>query len=216
RSDDIKLFSMATIITGRTEQEARDKYQDYLRFINPEAAIAMFSGWTGIDFSRYAPDEPIRYMKLDAGISSALENFTIGDPNRIWTVAELARHKAIGGRGPLFIGDPVQVADQIEAWVDATDVDGLNLSYAVSPGAYEDFADFIVPDLPARGRYKRDCRAGTLRQTLGGYDALLPERHPGASHRFFSARRVPKAAGEPLYSRNQTRSPPVAYSTTKR
>lgn len=187
RSDDIKLFSMATIITGRTEQEARDKYQDYLRFINPEAAIAMFSGWTGIDFSRYAPDEMIRYMKLDAGISSALENFTIGDPNRIWTVAELARHNAIGGRGPLFIGDPVQVADQIEAWVDATDVDGLNLSYAVSPGAYEDFADFIAPELQARGRYKRDYRAGTLRQKLGGDDALLPERHPGASHRFFSA-----------------------------
>jgi alkanesulfonate monooxygenase len=182
-ADDIKFFSMATIIVGRTEKEAQDKFRDYQNYINPQAALAMFSGWTGIDFSKYDPDEPIRYLKLDAGISSALENFTIGDPDRVWTVGELARHNAIGGRGPLFIGSVEQVADAIEHWVDTTDVDGLNLSYAVTPEAYEDFADLVAPELQRRGRYKTAYREGTLREKLGGASPLLPERHPAAGFR---------------------------------
>jgi len=182
-ADDIKFFSMATIIVGRSEKEAQDKFRDYQNYINPQAALAMFSGWTGIDFSKYDPDEPIRYLKLDAGISSALENFTIGDPDRVWTVGELARHNAIGGRGPLFIGSVEQVADAIEHWVDATDVDGLNLSYAVTPEAYEDFADLVVPELQQRGRYKTAYRDGTLREKLGGASPLLPARHPAAGFR---------------------------------
>jgi len=184
RAADIQFFAMATIIVGRTEREARDKLRDYQSYINPEAALAMFSGWTGIDFSKYDPDEPIRYLKLDAGISSALEGFTIGDPNRVWTVGELARHNAIGGRGPVFVGDPQQVADELENWIDATDLDGFNLSYAVTPEAYIDFADLVVPELQRRHRYKTAYQPGTLREKIHPENqALLPARHPAAAFR---------------------------------
>lgn len=182
-ANDIKFFAMATIITGRTAQEAQDKYQDYKRYVTPEAALAMFSGWTGIDFSTYDPDEPIRYMQLDAGTSSALEGFTRLDPERVWTVKELALHNAIGGRGPVFIGTPQVVADALEDWVDGTDIDGFNLSYAVTPEAYDDFADFIVPELQARGRYKTQYVPGTLREKLSGQGRLLLDTHPGAAFR---------------------------------
>jgi alkanesulfonate monooxygenase len=180
---DIQFFTMATIITGRTSKEARDKYEDYRRYVTPEAALAMFSGWTGIDFSTYDPDEPIRYMQLDAGTSSALEGFTKLDPERVWTVRELALHNAIGGRGPVFIGAPHEVASALEEWVDETDIDGFNLSYAVTPEAYEDFADFIVPELQTRGRYKTAYAPGTLREKLSRAGRLLNDRHPGSAFR---------------------------------
>jgi len=180
---DISFFAMATIITGRTSKEAQDKYQDYRRYVTPEAALAMFSGWTGIDFSVYDPDAPIRYLELDAGVSSALEGFTRLDPDRVWTVGELALHNAIGGRGPVFVGDPAEVADALEAWVDETDIDGFNLSYAVTPEAYEDFADFIVPELQTRQRYKTAYSSGTLREKLGGSSPYLSSSHPGARFR---------------------------------
>ncbi|MDR5836480.1 LLM class flavin-dependent oxidoreductase [Caballeronia sp. LZ034LL] len=185
RADDILFFAMATIIAGRTEAEARDKLADYERFISTDAALALFSGWTGIDFSRLDPDAPIRHLKIEDGIRSALENFTTGDPERVWTVGELARHNAIGGRGPLFVGSPEQVADEMEAWMDATGIDGFNLSYAVTPEAYEDFADLIVPELQRRGRYKHGYTPGTLREKLfAPRGARLPDRHPGAAFRF--------------------------------
>lgn len=144
----------------------------------------LFSGWTGIDCSGLDPDEPIRDMKVDKGTRSALENFTTSDPARIWTVRELASHNLIGGRGPVFVGDPAHVADQLEHWMDATDIDGFNLSYAVTPGGFEDFADLIVPELQHRRRYKTGYRDGTLREKLGvAGGARLPPRHPAGRYR---------------------------------
>jgi FMN-dependent oxidoreductase (nitrilotriacetate monooxygenase family) len=181
---DIQFFAMATIVTAATGKEAQEKIEEYQHYASTEAALVLFSGWTGIDFSRLDPDEPIRDMKVDQGIRSALENFTTSDPARIWTVRELASHNAIGGRGPVFVGDPAHVADQLEHWMDATGIDGFNLSYAVTPGGFEDFADLIVPELQQRRRYKTAYRDGTLREKLGvAGSARLPSQHPAARHR---------------------------------
>ena len=46
---------------------------------------------------------------------------------------EIARHAAIGGRGPVVIGSGEEVADELRAWVEETDVDGFNLSRSVAP-----------------------------------------------------------------------------------
>ncbi len=121
---------------------------------------------------------------------SALESFTSADPNRTWTVRELAEHVAIGGRGPLFVGSAEQIADTLIAWVEATDIDGFNLAYAVTPESFEDFVELVVPELQRRGAYKRDYRAGTLREKLFGAGPRLPPSHPAARYRF-----APKAPG---------------------
>lgn len=181
---EILFFSMATTIVGATEEEARAKLESYRRYLNPEAALILFSGWTGIDFSTHDLDAPIRFDARSQGLVSALEAFSIADPDRVWTVRELAEHNAIGGRGPVFIGSPTQVADQIEAWVEATDVDGLNLSYAVTPGGFADFGALVVPELQRRGRFKQSYAPGTLREKLYGVGRNhLPESHPAAAFR---------------------------------
>ncbi|GGF58510.1 monooxygenase [Azorhizobium oxalatiphilum] len=193
---DLKFFSMATTIVGATEEEARARLADYRRYINPEAALILFSGWTGIDFSKWDLDAPITFDSGSQGLVSALEAFSIADPNRVWTVRELAEHNAIGGRGPVFVGSPAQVADQIEAWVEATDVDGLNLSYAITPGGFRDFGTHVVPELQRRGRFKQDYAPGTLREKLyGAGHARLRDTHPGSRHRPLSAEPLQRAAG---------------------
>jgi long-chain alkane monooxygenase len=96
----------------------------------------------------------------------------------------VAQHVGIGGIGPLVIGTPEQVADAIEAWFDQTDVDGLNVPFAVSPGDFEDIADMLVPELARRGRYKASYQPGTLREKLfGAGRARLTAPHPAAQHR---------------------------------
>lgn len=181
---ELLFFSMATVIVGATEEEARAKLADYRRYINPQAALILFSGWTGIDFSKHDLDAPIRFDDRTQGLVSALEAFSIADPDRVWTVRELAEHNAIGGRGPVFLGSPQQVADQIEAWVEATDVDGLNLSYAITPAGFADFGTYVVPELQRRGRFKRDYAPGTLREKLYGPGrSRLPASHPAAALR---------------------------------
>jgi hypothetical protein len=46
-------------------------------------------------------------------MTSAPEAFTIADPERRWTVREIARHAAIGGRGPVVVGSGIEVADEL-------------------------------------------------------------------------------------------------------
>ncbi|HLY45500.1 MAG TPA: 5,10-methylene tetrahydromethanopterin reductase, partial [Stellaceae bacterium] len=97
---------------------------------------------------------------------------------------ELAAHVAIGGRGPLFVGAPEDIADTLIDWVERTGVDGFNLAYAVTPESFEDFVDLVVPELTRRGAYKRDYRPGTYREKLFGPGrAHLAPPHPAAIYR---------------------------------
>lgn len=180
---DLIIFTMMTVITAPTAQQAEAKLAEYTQHVSEEGALALMSGWTGVDFSQYAPDEPIRYDARDAQ-TSALEGFTIADPNRVWTVREIARHAAIGGRGPVVVGSPQKVADELLGWVDETGVDGFNLAYAVTPETFSDFVDLVVPELQRRGVYKTKYAPGTLREKLYGAGcAHLPSNHPAAKFR---------------------------------
>ena len=135
---EILMFSMFTIILGRTEAEAKAKYADYRSHINPEGALTLMSGWTGVDFSTYDLDQQVRHVQNDAG-RTAMDNITRADPDRVWTVREVAQHVGIGGIGPVVVGTPEKVADEIEAWFDQTDVDGLNVPFAISPGRFRGY-----------------------------------------------------------------------------
>jgi FMN-dependent oxidoreductase (nitrilotriacetate monooxygenase family) len=179
---DILIFTLMTVITGRSEAEASAKHAEYHRFADYEAALTLFSGWTGVDFARYKPEDELRYIETEA-MRSALESFTSADPNRVWTVRELAEHVAIGGRGPLLVGAPEQIADAMISWVEATGIDGFNLAYAVTPESFEDFVDLVVPELQRRGVYKREYRGGSLREKLFGAGARLMPPHPAAGYR---------------------------------
>lgn len=180
---EILMFNMMTIILGNTDAEAAAKYADYRSHINPEGALALMSGWTGIDFSGYELDQQVRHVQNDAG-RSALDNVTRGDPNRVWTVRDVIEHVGIGGAGPVVVGTPESVADKIEDWFEKTDVDGLNVAFAISPGDFEDIADMLVPELTKRGRYKPEYAKGTLREKLfGDGRARLDAPHPAAGYR---------------------------------
>ncbi|MBR0694121.1 LLM class flavin-dependent oxidoreductase [Bradyrhizobium lablabi] len=180
---EILMFSMMCLIVGRTEAEAKAKYADYRSHVSHEGALALMSGWTGVDFSTYSLDQEVRHVQNEAG-RSAMDNVTRADPGRVWTVREVAEHVGIGGAGPVVVGTPEQVADKIEQWFEETDVDGLNVAFAISPGDFEDIADMLVPELTRRGRYKRDYAKGTLREKLfGAGRARLNDTHPASRYR---------------------------------
>jgi FMN-dependent oxidoreductase (nitrilotriacetate monooxygenase family) len=179
----IRIFNLTTAIVGRTAEEAREKHAEYRRYISLPGALTLISGWTGIDFSQYDLDEPVRYIRNEA-VHSAVESFTTADPSKVWTVREVAEWVGIGGFGPLLVGSASEVADEMESWVAETDLDGFNLAYVVTPETFADISDLLVPELQRRGRYKTDYAAGTLREKLfPGSGARLGQSHPAAHHR---------------------------------
>jgi FMN-dependent oxidoreductase (nitrilotriacetate monooxygenase family) len=180
---EILIFTMMTIVTDRTDALAEAKLAEYRTHVSEAGALALMSGWTGVDFAALPLDAPLRYTERNA-MASALEAFTTADPDRVWTVREIAAHAAIGGRGPVVVGGPERVADEMLSWMEETGIDGFNLAYAVTPETFVDFVDLVVPELQARGVYKTEYQPGTLREKLYGPGrARLPASHPAAKVR---------------------------------
>ncbi|MDN7245533.1 LLM class flavin-dependent oxidoreductase [Planococcus shenhongbingii] len=181
KKDDVKILALLTPIVGKTEEEAIEKYNDYKKHISHEGALALFGGWTGIDLSGYAPDQPLEYIENDA-IQSALENFTKILPGRKPTVNDIKEYVGIGGLGPFTVGSPEQVADTLEKWVNETGIDGFNIAYAITPGTFEDFIELVVPILQERGLVQKEYEGNSLRDALFGEGAHLSPAHPGKQY----------------------------------
>ncbi|MFT4040897.1 MAG: LLM class flavin-dependent oxidoreductase [Thermomicrobiales bacterium] len=181
---DIKFFCGRTVIVGRTEQEARDKAEEYRSYTSIDGALTHFSASTGIDFSLYELDEPITHVKNDAN-NSLVESIT-SRSSETWTVRKITERMQMGhGSIVPLVGSPEQIADELISWLDEAGVDGFNLGRTVTPECHADFIDLVVPILQERGRYKRDYAEGTLREKLfGAGRARLAGTHTGASYRY--------------------------------
>lgn len=180
----IKIFTEITIVTAATDEEAHAKYQELLSWADYEGALAFYAGITGIDLSDLDPDEPLEYVETDSA-RFALEIFSKADSTRTWTPNEVVRFLSIGAMGPVLVGSAQTVADELEAWIDEADIDGFNLAYATTPGTFEDFIEYVVPELQRRGRYWHDYDDGdTLRERLyGPGQPHVRDDHPAAQYR---------------------------------
>lgn len=179
----LKVFTLMTPIVGRTEEEAWEKYKELSSYISYEGALSLLSGWSGVDFSEYEPDQEIEYIETNA-VKSMMEGLTKSNPKKTWTVRELANFAGIGGMGPVAVGTPEKIADTLEEWIDKTDIDGFNLAYAVTPGTFKDFAELVIPELQKRGLVKKEYEEGTFREKLFGKgQPRLSEEHIGSKYR---------------------------------
>ena len=185
RADDVLVYGQALIVVAGTEESAQAKLDDYRAHVDIEGALALLSGWTGLDFSRYDPDAVIEYLENDAG-RTALASFSTADPTRKWTVREAAQFVGLGGRSPVFVGTPATVADALIAWQAATGIDGYNLTFAVMPETFDDIVDLVVPELQRRGVYRTRYDDGSLRHKLFGRGPHLPADHAGRRARIAS------------------------------
>jgi FMN-dependent oxidoreductase (nitrilotriacetate monooxygenase family) len=180
--DAVKIFSMATVIVAETDEAAEARLADYERFVDPDAALALFAGWTGLDLSGADLDAPLEYASTE-GNHSALASFTKLDPTRVWTLRELAKFVTIGGRGPVIVGSPSTVADELERWIEVADIDGFNLTSAVRPADLENFARLVSPELRRRGVLPEITPGTTFRDVVMGAGSRLASDHRGASFR---------------------------------
>lgn len=179
---DIIAIQGATVIVAPTSAEARELKEEYRRYIHHAGQLALVSGWTGIDLSGLGPDDLLEFQRSNA-IRSTLENLTI-KARTLPRVRDLLDFTPAGARGPLFIGSPVEVADEMLAWAEETDVDGFNLIRTVMPESLEAIVDLLIPELQSRGAFKAAYREGTLREKLFPEgSAYLPPNHAGASYR---------------------------------
>ena len=175
--DAVRVFVPATIIVAPTDAEARDIQHDYERCTDQVGNLASRSSLTGIDLSKYGPDDPMPGAKTNASqsIGAAL---TTG-AQRVLHIRDLMEFGE--GRDLFLVGSPSTVADQLIEWAEYTGVDGLNLTRTVEPGSLQNFCKLLVPELQDRGAYKTAYAEGPMREKMfPGTHGRVPANHPAA------------------------------------
>ncbi|BBH67257.1 N5,N10-methylene tetrahydromethanopterin reductase [Actinoplanes sp. OR16] len=180
----VKFFAIATVIVAPTDAEAQAKLADYQRHASVEGALARWSALMHIDLSALDLDKPLEYVETD-GIRGMVELFTTLDPSRTWTPRAIAEFVGVGGGGPVIVGSPATVADELERWADESGVDGFNIADPVPPVTFHDFVELAVPELQRRGLTRTSYEGSTLRESFYGAGVKrVRDDHPAARYRF--------------------------------
>lgn len=176
-----------TVVVAPTHDEAVARREEFDRLQSDEVVAALYSHNTGIDLLALDPDGTLEQV-LGRGAAGQtgqtnVTRFLGGDGRPAMSVREvLDELRGRGTRGFAITGDPVEVADELERVLDATDLDGFMLEPVFAPADVEDFADLVVPVLRARGRLPEVPATGTLREQLNGPgSSRLAADHPGRS-----------------------------------
>lgn len=112
----MKVLAGITLVVAATDEEARAKQQDLLRYGNREGALALFGGWPGVDMSNFEEDEDFRFVKEPAARSVIDRwNGTVpGSKNLAWNKDHIAEHLLLGGMATKIVGGPQTSVDELE------------------------------------------------------------------------------------------------------
>jgi FMN-dependent oxidoreductase (nitrilotriacetate monooxygenase family) len=167
----VKVLPGLVPVIGGTEAEAKARERELDEAIVPQYALAQLAATLRV---------PVDHLHLDRQLPDDLpsEDAIEGAKSRYTLVVELARRERLtvreligrlgGGRGHrTFTGTPEQIADTIEEWFTHGAADGFNVMPPVLPAGLEAFVDHVVPLLRARGLFRTEYTAPTLRGHYG-------------------------------------------------
>jgi alkanesulfonate monooxygenase len=166
--DQVKVMPGFYPVVGRTESEAKEKF-DYLQsLIQPSVGISILEHTIGVHGLDKLPlDGPVPEMADTNGPLSRQRLLLEAARRDKLTLWELCLLNA-GPRGhALVIGTPEHVADVMEHWFLNGAADGFNVMPAWLPGSLDDFVDMVIPELQRRGLFRTEYEATTLRGNLG-------------------------------------------------
>jgi alkanesulfonate monooxygenase len=180
----MKILPGAFVVVGETVEEARAKRAHLDSLVHYDSGIASLNGMLGYDVSGFDPDGPLPEIPPTNASQSARERIVTTARRDVLTIRQLAQ-RAGSYAGLAFVGTPRTIADEMERWLHEEGSDGFNVMFPYLPGGLDDFVDRVVPELQARGLFRREYEGATLRENLG---------LPRPSNRFFPARATAMAA----------------------
>ena len=176
---ELKIMPGLMAVPGRTEQEARDKYEILQELVDPVVGLQSLANYLG-DLSAYPLDGPVPEA-VSTRMHSRAKIFLDMARRHDYSIRELYLAVAGGNGHRLLIGTPARIVDEMEAWFRGGVADGFNMLPPWLPGGLEDVVDMIVPELQRRGLFRTHYAGTTLRDHLGA----APSRRRAAVHAAF-------------------------------
>jgi N-acetyl-S-(2-succino)cysteine monooxygenase len=167
RPDDLKIASGISVVIGESEQQARDKLESWQNLIHPDVGVMRLGQDLETDLSDLPLDQPVPEHRIPktSNFHKAYFDEIAGMIRQGLTLREIARR--YNRAKATFCGTVTQVADHMEAWMEAGACDGFMVSFLALPSSLVDFVDKVIPELQRRGVFRADYTGVTLRDHLG-------------------------------------------------
>jgi FMN-dependent oxidoreductase (nitrilotriacetate monooxygenase family) len=165
--DQLKVMPGAFVVLGSSAAEARRRKDLLDSLVHPDSGISSLSVMLGHDMSRCDLDGPLPPIPESNASKSSRDKVIERARAENLTVRQLAQW--IGGSFGILelVGTVQQVADEMQAWLEAEACDGFNLMFPWLPGGLDEVVDTLVPELQRRGIYRKAYAGPTLRDQLG-------------------------------------------------
>jgi alkanesulfonate monooxygenase len=162
----LKILPGVLVIVGETTADAEARRVQLDSLVHPDSGVPNLSMRLGTDASRFDLDAPLPEIpETNAGQSSRQSLIELARRENL-TVRQLAQ--LVGGYGGLqMVGTPAEIADQMQAWLEAEACDGFNVMFPYLPAGLDDVVNLVVPELQRRGLFRQDYEGTTLREHLG-------------------------------------------------
>jgi FMN-dependent oxidoreductase (nitrilotriacetate monooxygenase family) len=169
--DEVHILPAALTFVAETESIAREKQAFHNELCDPISGLITLSAHTDHDFSQHDLDAPIEHLEVPGtqGLFEVARRLSERDS---LTLRDVGALYAQGVLLPQFVGTASEVADQIEAGFLGGECDGWMISAPQLPASFDEFVDYVVPELQRRGLHRREYEGRTLRDHLG----LAPAR----------------------------------------
>ncbi len=164
--DGVLIFPAFIPFIGETESIAREKQAFHNELADPISGLITLSVHTNHDFSQYDLDAPVQDVQV-TGTQGLFDTARRVANRDNLTLRDIGKWYAQGVLLPQYVGTAAQVADQIEESFTSGEADGFMVSAAQSPGTFNDFVDYVVPELQRRGLFRTEYTGDTLRDHLG-------------------------------------------------
>jgi FMN-dependent oxidoreductase (nitrilotriacetate monooxygenase family) len=163
-------------VLGATEAEARRRKADLDDRLDLDYLKGSLAGVLGIDPGDLDLARPLPYEKIalaNPGQETGLVRRAklVADARTRGVTARQVLLDYITGGHRIVVGTPEQVADDLIDWIDTDACDGFNFNVDRYPDGLDHVADWLVPVLQARGRFRTQYESTTFRGNLGLDDA---------------------------------------------
>lgn len=167
---DPELVTLNTIlypVAAATRAEAEDKMAVIDRGYREVDGLSLLAEALNFDFAKKGLDEPFTEEELASmsGMQAMRDRVVRTKANP--TPRDFLEITRRGRAREAVVGGPKEIADRMEQWFVERACDGYVVGGTHTPGTFEDFVRFVVPELQRRGVFHREYSGATLRENLG-------------------------------------------------
>lgn len=163
--EELLIMPGITFYIDETMEKARAKRDLLQELIHPMIGLQTLYHGFG-DLSAHDPDGPVPEPK-NARVKSLADNLYAMAQEKGLSIRQLWQVAAAGNSGWTVTGTPESIADELQLYMDQGAADGFNICPATLPGGMEEVAQFLLPELRARGLFRTEYEGTTLRENLG-------------------------------------------------